>query len=392
MKADFKAAVRDFRNPAELPQPYWSMNIPGSPEFTESGRMGGNKRLGNPIGAFQVIEETIGRVTGGQDLTADEMFDVINQIMDGQWKNEQIGLLLLGMRAKGETVDEVAGAARSLRKHMIKIKTRHTKFVDTCGTGGDGSGTFNISTAAAIVAASAGVIVAKHGNRSISSKSGSSDVLRSMGVNIEASVAQVENCLNKVGICFCYAPLMHQSMKNVAEVRRNLGVPTIFNLLGPLCNPAEAPYQVMGVGRPELRPLMAMALRSLGIKRAVVVCGSDGLDEVTIGGESYVSLVTPESIEEHVWSPEQFGLNRADKSDLVVDGPEASAAKIQGILNGAAGPARDIVVMNAAAAIWTVDPTLDFKDCVKRAGAAIDDGSAKSCLDRLAEVSNAPIG
>ncbi|MEM7314251.1 MAG: anthranilate phosphoribosyltransferase [Planctomycetota bacterium] len=338
-----------------------------------------------------MIEETIGRVTGGDDLTADQMFEVVNQIMDGQWKNEQIGLLLLGMRAKGETVDEVVGAARSLRKNMTKIKTTHTDYVDTCGTGGDGSGTFNISTAAAIVAASAGVIVAKHGNRSITSKSGSSDVLQKLGVNIEASVAQVEKCLNDVGICFCYAPLMHQSMKHVAEVRRNLGVPTIFNMLGPLCNPAEAPYQIMGVGRPELRPLMAMALQSLGIKRAVVVCGSDGLDEVTIGGESYVSLVTPEEITEHTWTPEQFGLTRADKSSLVVDGPDASAERIREIIEGASGPSRDIVVLNAAAAIWTTDPSVDFKDCVERAGTAIDDGSAKECLARLAEVSNSAV-
>ena len=177
-------------------------------------------------------------------------------------------------------------------------------------------------------------------------------------------------------------------MKHVAEVRRNLGVPTIFNMLGPLCNPAEAPYQIMGVGRPELRPLMAMALQSLGIKRAVVVCGSDGLDEVTIGGESYVSLVTPDDITEHTWTPEQFGLSRADKSDLVVDGPDASAARIREIIEGDTGPSRDIVVLNAAAAIWTTDPSEDFEDCVKRAGTAIDDGSARTCLSRLAEVSN----
>ncbi len=196
-----------------------------------------------------MIIDLIGRVSGGQDLTMEEMSSAIDQIMQGNCEQQQIGLLLTALRAKGETVDEVAGAARAMRKHMKLIRSDRDDLLDTCGTGGDGSGTFNISTAAALVTAAAGVPVAKHGNRAISSKTGSADVLAVLGVNIEASITQVEACLEKLGICFCFAPLMHQSMRHVAAVRKKLGVPTIFNLLGPLCNPARAAYQLLGVGK-----------------------------------------------------------------------------------------------------------------------------------------------
>ena len=336
-----------------------------------------------------MVEKWIGRVAGGDDLSAIEMKTVIDEIMDGKWQPEQIGLLLMSLRAKGETVEEVVGAATSLRQHMTKIHSSHTDYIDTCGTGGDGSGTFNISTAAAIVTAAAGLPVAKHGNRSISSKSGSSDVLKSLGVNIEATVEQVERCLTETGICFCFAPLMHPSMKNVAAVRRSLGVPTIFNMLGPLCNPAGAPFQLLGVGQPELRPIMSSALRALGTQRAVVVCGEDGLDEVTLDGITHVTVATADGLENQTWTPDLFGLERADKSQMQADGPEASAAIIRSILSGDKGPARDIVVMNAAAALWTANSDSDLKACAERTSTAIDSGAAAQLLADLAKASHA---
>lgn len=335
-----------------------------------------------------MVESWIGRVAGGENLSAEEMKTVINEIMDGKWQAEQIGLLLMGLKTKGETVEEVVGAAQSLRQHMTKINSTHSTFIDTCGTGGDGSGTFNISTAAAIVTAAAGLPVAKHGNRSISSKSGSSDVLQALGVNIEASVEQVGRCLKDIGICFCFAPLMHPSMKNVAAVRRSLGVPTIFNMLGPLCNPAGAPFQVLGVGRPELRPIMSAALQSLGIQRAAIVCGEDGLDEVTLDGITHVTVATPEGLEEQTWTPDLFGLQRADKSQMQADGPDASAAIIRGILAGEKGPARDIVVLNTATALWTANLETDLQASAARAAEALDSGAAADLLKKLAEASN----
>ena len=210
-----------------------------------------------------MLNSYLGRLAAGEDLTLPEMTAVIDLVMQGQCAEGEIALLLTALRAKGETADEIAGAAMAMRKHMTRIRSSRLGLVDTCGTGGDGSGTFNISTAAALVAAAAGVPVAKHGNRSITSRSGSADVLASLGVNIEAPVATVERCLDELGICFCFAPQLHTAMKHVAPVRKKLGVPTIFNLLGPLCNPAGAPFQVLGVGKPELHERLAAVLARL---------------------------------------------------------------------------------------------------------------------------------
>ena len=337
------------------------------------------------------IETILGQLSGGQSLARKDMTNVMNQIMAGDWTDPQIALLLTALRTKGETIEEVVGAAESLRQHMTTIRSPHATYLDTCGTGGDGTGTFNISTAAAIVAAAAGIPVAKHGNRSVSSKSGSSDVLAKLGVNIEANVQQVEHCLAQANICFCFAPLMHKSMKTVKEVRRQLVVPTIFNMLGPLCNPARAPHQVLGVGRPELRPILSNALQRLGTKRSVVVCGEDGLDEVTLGSKSFVSLVTPSGIEELEWAPEDFGLARADKSELVINGPDESAERIRSILRGKKGPARDIVVINAATALWVTGYADDLQVCAERAQDALDSGSATELLSKLAEYSHAAV-
>jgi anthranilate phosphoribosyltransferase len=327
------------------------------------------------------------RVRDGENLSVDEMSSLIDTIMQGQCSDEEIGGLLLALREKGETVEEIAGAAKAMRGHMTRIRTTHKDFIDTCGTGGDSSGTFNISTAAALVTAAAGVPVAKHGNRSITSKSGSADVLAALGVNIEADVATVERCLDQVRICFCFAPLLHASMRHVARVRRELGVPTIFNLLGPLCNPASAPYQLLGVGRPQLRPLLAPALQLLGCRKAVVVCGEDGLDEVTLGGATNATEVTPQAIRELTWHPPDFGLAAGDLAPLRVDGPEASAAVIRGVLDGQPGPARDIVLINAAAALWTVGRDDSLHKCAEISAEAIDSGAAKRTLLELIDVS-----
>jgi len=333
------------------------------------------------------MKEILERVNSGQSLTVDEMSSVMGAIMQGECDQDDIAQFLLGLRAKGETVEEIAGAARAMRKHMTPIRTSLKGVIDTCGTGGDGSCTFNISTAAALVTAAAGVPVAKHGNRSITSKSGSADVLAALGVNIEASVQTVERCLDEVGICFCFAPQLHPSMKHVAPVRKKLGVPTIFNMLGPLSNPASAPCQLLGVGRPPLRPMLSAALVLLGSRRAVVVCGEDGLDEVTLGGATFVSEVTPDGTTEYTWTPEQFGVTCGDTAALRVDGPEASAEVVRSVLDGKHGPQRDVVVLNAAAALWTAGKSDSLDQCAGLAGEAIDRGAAKKTLANLTEAS-----
>jgi anthranilate phosphoribosyltransferase len=335
------------------------------------------------------IQSTIGRVSGGADLTMDEMSDVIGSMMDGSWDDDEIGLFLNALRLKGETVAEIAGAAQAMRQHMTPIRTARTDFIDTCGTGGDGSGTFNISTAAALVTAAAGVPVAKHGNRSITSKTGSADVLAELGVNIEASVATVERCLDEVGICFCFAPQLHASMRHVSAARKKLGVPTIFNMLGPLCNPASAPFQLLGVGKPHLRTLLSQALSLLGAKRAVVVCGEDGLDEVTLSGATNVTEVAGYSLTETTWRPADFGLAESGKESMLVDSPLTSAAMIREILGGKSGPARDIVVINAAAALWTAGVDESLAACAAKTSEAIDTGAAQSLLAKLAQASHA---
>ena len=329
----------------------------------------------------------LGRVSAGEDLAQEEMADVIDAIMRGEWPDEEIGLLLTALRAKGESVAEVAGAASAMRKHMTPIRSERENLVDTCGTGGDGSGTFNISTAAALVTAATGVPVAKHGNRKISSQTGSADVLSALGVNVEAPVSSVERCLEEVGIGFCFAPQLHPAMKHVAGVRRKLAVPTIFNLLGPLSNPASAGFQLLGVGRGELRSLLAAALSKLGTQRAVVVCGADGLDEVTLAAPTHVTLVEGANQQEQTWNPQDFGFQLQSLKAIQADNPESSAAIIRSVLQGEAGPAREITVMNAATAIWTTRTSDNLEQAARLAEQAIDNGSAQDLLDRLARMS-----
>lgn len=338
-----------------------------------------------------MITSTLGRLAAGENLSQQEMTATMNAVMDGAVADEQIALLLTALRAKGETVEELAGAAASLRKHMTPIQSQHTVLVDTCGTGGTGSKLFNVSTTAAIVTAAAGVPVAKHGNRAVTSRTGSADVLAALGVNVTAEINVVERCLNELGICFCFAPLVHPSMKRVSEVRRRLGVPTIFNLLGPLCNPAGAPFQLLGIGRQELCDKVASALALLGTRHSAVVCGAGGLGEVTVSGQTSVIEIAPgEAATKTEWFPSDFGLKTTSSLDsLIVEDAAESAAIIRRILDGEKSPARDIVVANAAAAIWVAGEAATLKDGAQLAEQSIDSGAARKLLERLVEVSNA---
>ena len=332
----------------------------------------------------------LGLVSGGEDLSREQMADAIGQVMTGGCSEKQIGLLLTSLAAKGETVAEVAGAAAAMREHMTPIRSHHEKLLDTCGTGGGGSTTFNVSTTAALVIGAAGTPVAKHGNRSITSKSGSADVLAELGVNIEARVPQVERCLNELGVCFCFAPLMHPAMKHVAAVRKKLGIRTIFNLLGPLANPAGANYQLLGVGRPEFRSLIASALRMLGTENALVVSGQDGLGEVTLAGVTDVTQVGPTGESEFTWRPEVFGLASNPLESIQIAGPGESAKIIREVLAGQTGPARDIVILNAAAGLLAAGRFTEPSEAAARAAEAIDNDAAGALLEKLAKLSHEP--
>jgi anthranilate phosphoribosyltransferase len=331
------------------------------------------------------LQSAIAAVESGENLSLQRMAETMGLIMDGGCKEAEIARLLKSLHDKGESVEEVAGAAAAMRQRMTPIRSNRHDLIDTCGTGGDGSKTFNISTAAALVTAAAGVPVAKHGNRGITSRSGSADVLAALGVNVEAGAVRVESCLDELGICFCFAPRLHKAMKNVAAARKRIGTPTIFNILGPLANPASAPFQLLGVGRAEMQPLMAEALLRLGIRRALVVHGSDGLDEVTLDGSTHVMEVASDRLRHFDWNPDDFGLEPAGREMMLVSDPDESAAIIRGIFEGRRGPPRDIVVANAAAALWTVGRSDSLPECAHQAAEAIDNGAAGDLLRRLVE-------
>jgi anthranilate phosphoribosyltransferase len=332
-----------------------------------------------------MIDAILAQVEAGGDLGMEQMAHAIGEVFQGQYTQDQVARLLLALHAKGETVAEVAGAALAMRQRMTPIHTSRIGVLDTCGTGGDGSRTFNISTAAALVTAAAGVPVAKHGNRRATSRSGSADVLAVLGVHVEAGVPLVEACLEELGVCFCFAPLLHGAMRHVAPIRSRLGVPTIFNILGPLVNPASAPFQLLGVGRRPHQLLLAEALVLLGTQRVLVVHGCDGLDEVTIGGPTHVVEATPGGLRSFDVAPEDFGLAPSELASIEVDGPEESAALIRQVLAGQPGPARDIVVANAAAALWTVGHHDTLAECARRACDTIQSGAAAELLARLVE-------
>ncbi len=330
----------------------------------------------------------IGQAESGKDLTAVEMEGAITEMLAGRADATLTARLLLALRAKGESVSELVGAALAMRRAMTPIKTSRANLLDTCGTGGDGAKTFNISTAAAIVAAAAGAAVAKHGNRKITSATGSADVLAELGIKIDASRQIVERCIDEVGIGFCYAPLLHPAMKHVSEVRRSLGVPTLFNYLGPLCNPAGASFQVLGVGRADLQEKIASALLQLPVQAAIVVRGEDGLDEVTLSADTQVLHIRNGSMERIQWSPKSFGKSSIAIESLRVESPSESAQVIREILGGKLGPARDIVVCNAAAGLWLAEIEQNLLSAVERCEKAIDRGDAAKTLAQLAALSS----
>ena len=290
---------------------------------------------------------------------------------------------VVALRMKGESPGEIAAAARGLREQMIRLVPVSGPVLDTCGTGGDDSGTFNISTAAALVVAGAGVPVVKHGNRAVSSRSGSADVLRALGVPIENGPGWAQRCLDRIGFAFCYAPQFHQGMANVSTLRRKLAVRTVFNLLGPLANPASADFQLIGVGNPDLLDVLAAALAELGTRRAILVCGFDGLDEVTLAAPTMVRIVEGDQFYSDEWDREDFGLEGVALDDIRVADAAESAAVIRRVLDGEPGPARRIVLANAAAALVAAEAVQNLHDGVLVAESSLDSGSAKSVLERL---------
>ena len=291
---------------------------------------------------------------------------------------------LAALRTKGESAEEIASAVGVLRESMVRLEV-DGPVVDTCGTGGDDAGTFNISTAAAIVASACGVRVVKHGNRAVSGKTGSADVLRELGVPIESGVEWARECLNRIGFAFCYAPHFHPGMAKVAPLRKTLGLRTIFNLLGPLSNPAGAKHQLIGVGKRELLGPIALAIAKLGTTRTVVVHGSDGLDEVTLSGPTHVCLVENGHVRSEQWSPTDFGLETATVEEIGAANATESAAIIRGVLYGEQGPAARFVIANSAATLWTIGMADSLKAAAQRASEAIESGAAAHVLAQLTE-------
>jgi anthranilate phosphoribosyltransferase len=329
-------------------------------------------------------------VTERHDLKADDMRVVMQTIMTGQATPAQIGGFLVGLRMKGETVEEITAATEVMRSLATQVPVADKlHLVDTCGTGGDGAHTFNISTTSAFVAAAAGARVAKHGNRSVSSKSGSADVLEAAGVNLDVTPEQVARCIEQAGVGFMFAPKHHGAMKHAIGPRREMGVRTIFNILGPLTNPAGAPNQVLGVFSMTLLEPLAQVLQRLGSRHVLVVHAEDGMDEVSIGAVTHIAELKAGTVRTYSIWPEQFGLQRADIKTLVVQGPQESLDMLRAVLDNTPGPALDIVLLNAGAAIYVsgVAPSLD--EGVKQARAVIENGSARAKLEALVQFSKA---
>lgn len=344
-----------------------------------------------------MIKQAISKVVRQEDLSEEEMRGVMDEIMEGLATSAQIGAFITALRIKGETVDELVGAAKSLRTKARKLRIQNhlvnidrdeiniddETILDTCGTGGDGTNTFNVSTTTAFVAAGGGVRVAKHGNRAVSSRCGSADVLEHLGIKLDINDANVEQCIREIGIGFLYAPLYHGAMKYAAGPRREIGIRTIFNLLGPLTNPAGATVQVLGVYLPKLTDKMAQVLARLHTREAFVVCGEGTFDEISICGPTRVSHLKGDKITTFKITPEEFGLPRAKPESIRGGTARDNARIVRSILEGEKGPRRDMVLLNAAAAFVAAGLDNNFEDGIERAKESIDSGKAKEKLDAL---------
>ncbi|MFH1032761.1 MAG: anthranilate phosphoribosyltransferase [Chloroflexota bacterium] len=329
-----------------------------------------------------MIKEAIQALVSGKSLTMEEASQVMGEIMEGQVTPAQFGAFVTALRLKGETVEEIAGLAKVMRAKAIQVKA-NGNVVDTCGTGGDSSGTFNISTAAAFIVAGAGLKVAKHGNRAASSKCGSADVLEGLGVKIDLTATEVEKCLEEVGIGFMFAQAFHPAMKYAGAPRREIGIRTVFNILGPLTNPAGAKFQVLGVPDGSLVEKLAQVLKSLGSQHALVVHGEDGLDEITVTARTQVSELKDGNIKNYFISPEDFGISRASP-DSLKGGTVSDCATVQrNVLSGIWGPQRDVVLLNAAAALVAGDKAQSLKQGIKLAEESIDSSKALAKLEQL---------
>jgi anthranilate phosphoribosyltransferase len=335
------------------------------------------------------IRDAIDKLVNRINLSEREMIDAMNQIMTGEATPLQVASFLTALRMKGETVDEVTGAARVMREKAHRVQVGSKMVIDTCGTGGDQKGTFNISTTAAFVVAGAGVNVAKHGNRSVSSQSGSADVLGALGVKVDAPKECVEECIAKIGIGFLFAPLLHEAMKYAVQPRRDIGIRTVFNLLGPLTNPAMATHQLIGLYSGDLVGMIAHVLKNLGSVCAMVVHGMEGLDEISLCGPTKVAELRGGQVKEYIVEPEQFGLKRCRMEELHGGNAEQSAAIVRGVLRGDKGPARDVVLLNGGAALYVGGSAATIQDGMRLAAESIDSGKASEKLARLVEMTNA---
>lgn len=331
------------------------------------------------------------KLLAGEDLTEQETAGAMVEIMEGAATPAQIAGFVVALRSKGETTDEIVGLVRTMRAYAQKVDAGHD-VLDTCGTGGDRAGTFNVSTAAALVCAGAGVKVAKHGNRAASSKAGSADVLEALGVKIDLSPDGVARCIAEAGIGFCFAPVFHPAMRHAGAPRRELGIATVFNFLGPLTNPAGARFQALGVSDERMLTKMVETLGRLGSKHVVAFRGEDGLDELSTAGPSRVVELADGSTSEWVLDPAELGLERSERSDIAGGTAEENAVLVQGVLSGEKGPRRDIVLLNAAAGLMAAGRVTDIGKGLEMAADSIDSGAARNALDLLVRASRAAAG
>lgn len=334
-----------------------------------------------------MIKEAIYKLTNKENLTFEMSEGVMDEIMSGEASDIHIGAYLTALRMKGETIEEITGSAAGMRKHCVRL-LHNMDVLEIVGTGGDEAYTFNISTTSALVVSAAGIPVAKHGNRSVSSKCGAADVLEALGVNIMISPAKSAEILSETGICFMFAQTYHTAMKYASPVRKELGIRTIFNILGPLSNPAGANMQLLGVFDENLVEPLAQVLNNLGVKRAMVVHGRDGIDEISLSGETFCCEIRDGQLSTYILTPEQFGLKKCLKEDLVGGGPEENARITRQILSGEKGPKRDAVLLNAAACIYLVKDNITFNEAVKIAEETIDSKKAFEQLEAFIRLSN----